>query len=82
MKDIEAKVERLKAALKTLRHQYGAGKLMLVKQKKRTDSSEVLYAVWTGRHYASWKLARALMFAAGLDPDGKDGVRVEAYLGR
>lgn len=92
MESVEAKIERLKAALKAIENVGGAGQLVLkttrnlqnIKRAKWEPQTEwwkvgsVIFTAYVGKAYANHRIARALMLAAGLDPDGNDGVKLEA----
>ncbi|RKY15021.1 MAG: hypothetical protein DRP82_02730 [Planctomycetota bacterium] len=94
MKRIEAKVERLKAALKAIESPNAAGELALLweypnphwfgeyrlvprREGFRHEYEKEVLVVRVAKAYANNRIARALMLAAGLDPDGKDGIRVD-----
>jgi len=87
MEGVDAKLDRLKAAIKSLENLGGVGRFALqrkvIRERKiglyteRWESWGTVCTAYIGRAYANHRVARALMVAAGLDPDGKDGVRIQ-----
>ncbi|RLF08861.1 MAG: hypothetical protein DRJ69_05710 [Thermoprotei archaeon] len=84
MMGIEGKIRCLKAALVELRRRKGdlsgSGQLVLQRQNVSRRDWEVVLAVPVSKVYAKPQIARSLIIAAGLDPDGRDGVLLQAYL--
>ena len=78
MESITAKVEQLKAALDMLDSISGAAEMVLM--RRRSKEWQDIKTVRVSKACAKRYIARALMLAAGLDPDGNDGVRLEPYM--